>query len=155
MAFILGQFHERCLSHQSLKLVLKITYLKFRSNLPGANELTRANVQFILYIQYYSCWCPGDARRQQAAMVLTSFSQNILGSNSSGWLQEVPGYYIWVRSRNCGRLVTWFCYQLIAKPGNKTAAVSWPDPYRTTINFRRCKYMLVGSAAADAVVPNH
>ena len=34
-----------------------------------------------------------------------------------------------VRSRNCGCLVTWFCYQLIAKPGNKTAAVSWPDPY--------------------------
>ena len=34
----------------------------------------------------------------------------------------------WVRSRNCGSLVTWFCYQLIAKPGNKTAAVSWPDP---------------------------
>ena len=33
----------------------------------------------------------------------------------------------WVRSRNCGCLVTWFCYQLIAKPGNKTAAVSWPD----------------------------
>ena len=31
---------------------------------------------------------------------------------------------IWVRSRNCGSLVTWFCYQLIAKPGNKTAAVS-------------------------------
>ena len=25
---------------------------------------------------------------------------------------------IWVRSRNCGCLVTWFCYQLIAKPGN-------------------------------------
>ena len=36
---------------------------------------------------------------------------------------------ICVRSRNCGCLVTWFCYQLIAKPGNKTAAVSWPDPY--------------------------
>ena len=34
----------------------------------------------------------------------------------------------WFRSRNCGRLVTWFCYQLIAKPGNKTATVSWPDP---------------------------
>ena len=27
---------------------------------------------------------------------------------------------IWVRSRNCGCLFTWFCYQLIAKPGNKT-----------------------------------
>ena len=36
---------------------------------------------------------------------------------------------IWVRSWNCGCLVTWFCYQLIAKPGNKTATVSWPDPY--------------------------
>ena len=37
--------------------------------------------------------------------------------------------YIWVRSQNCGCLVTWFCYQMIAKPGNKTATVSWPDPY--------------------------
>ena len=36
---------------------------------------------------------------------------------------------IWVRSRNCGCLVTWFCYPLIAKPGNKAATVSWPDPY--------------------------
>ena len=36
---------------------------------------------------------------------------------------------LWVRSRNCGCLVTWFCYQLLAKPGNKTAAVLWPDPY--------------------------
>ena len=33
----------------------------------------------------------------------------------------------WVRSRRCGCLVTWFCYQMIAKPGNKTAALSWPD----------------------------
>ena len=35
---------------------------------------------------------------------------------------------IWVRSRRCSSLVTWFCYHLIAKPGNKTAAPSWPDP---------------------------
>ena len=40
---------------------------------------------------------------------------------------------IWARSRNCGCLVTWFCYQLIAKPGKKTAAVSWPDPYFITL----------------------
>ena len=33
---------------------------------------------------------------------------------------------IWVRSRNCVCLVTWFCYQLTQ---DKTAAVSWPDPY--------------------------
>ena len=36
---------------------------------------------------------------------------------------------VWVRSRNCVYLVTWFCYQSIAKPGKKTATVSWPDPY--------------------------
>ena len=38
-------------------------------------------------------------------------------------------FTIWIRSRRCGCLVTWFCYHLIAKPGNKTAAPSWPDPY--------------------------
>ena len=38
-------------------------------------------------------------------------------------------FCIWVRSRRCGCLVTWFCYHLIAKPGNKTAAHSWPEPY--------------------------
>ena len=38
-------------------------------------------------------------------------------------------FFIWVRSRRCGCLVTWFCYHLIAKPGNKTAAHSWPEPY--------------------------
>ena len=32
--------------------------------------------------------------------------------------------HIWVKSRKCGCLVTWFCYHLIAKPGNKTAAIS-------------------------------
>ena len=37
--------------------------------------------------------------------------------------------YIWIRSRNCGRPVTQPCYQLIARPGNKTATVTWPDPY--------------------------
>ena len=40
-----------------------------------------------------------------------------------------PTNTIWVRSRNCGCFGTWFCYQLIAKPGNKTATVSRPDPY--------------------------
>ena len=36
--------------------------------------------------------------------------------------------FIWVKSRRCGCLVTWFCYHFIAKPGNKTATPSWPDP---------------------------
>ena len=41
--------------------------------------------------------------------------------------------YIWVRSGNCGCLVTWFCYQLIAKPGIKTATVPWLDPYTYSV----------------------
>ena len=46
---------------------------------------------------------------------------------------------IWVRSRRCGCHFTWFCYQMIAKPGNKTAAVSWPDPYENyTKSFLTC-----------------
>ena len=45
------------------------------------------------------------------------------------WFCVYLFFYIWVRSWNCSCLVTWFCYQLIAKPGNKTATVSWPDPY--------------------------
>ena len=37
--------------------------------------------------------------------------------------------------KDCGCPVTWFCYQLIAKPGNKTAAVSWPDPHTIGISL--------------------
>ena len=45
--------------------------------------------------------------------------------------------YLWVRSRKWGCLVTWFCYQLIAKPGtsNKTATVLLPDPYNGQFFF--------------------
>ena len=41
----------------------------------------------------------------------------------------LPGIAINLRTWRCGCLVTWFCYQLIAKPGNKTATLSWPHPY--------------------------
>ena len=37
--------------------------------------------------------------------------------------------YIWAGLRSCDCLVTWFCYQMITKPGNKTATPPWPDPY--------------------------
>ena len=49
----------------------------------------------------------------------------------TGYIFQVPFKVqsIWVRSRRCGCLATWFCYQLIAKPSNKTAAPSWPDLY--------------------------
>ena len=36
---------------------------------------------------------------------------------------------LWVRSRRWACLVTWFCYHLIAKPGDKTGKPSFPDPY--------------------------
>ena len=44
--------------------------------------------------------------------------------------QSLPNFKIlvWVRSWKCGSLVTWFFDQLIAKPGNTTAASPWPDP---------------------------
>ena len=54
----------------------------------------------------------------------------------SYWMIHTYLGFIWVRSRNWGCLVTWFCYQLIAKPGNKTAAVLWPDPFHFHLPFR-------------------
>ena len=63
-------------------------------------------------------------------------------------MEEWHKIWIWVRSRNCGCLVTWFCYQLIAKPGNKTAAVSWLDPYVFYVfseKFSMSRHFLVGS----------
>ena len=46
----------------------------------------------------------------------------------------------------CGCLFTWFCYQLIAKPGNKTAAVSWPDLYVSETDGVRCGNIRVAQA---------
>ena len=53
---------------------------------------------------------------------------NLLVKWQSWTYMSLGPFIIWVRSRNWDCLVTWFCYQLIAKPGNKTAPVSWLDP---------------------------
>ena len=37
--------------------------------------------------------------------------------------------FTWVGSGGCNCLVSWFCYQLIAKPGNKTVAPPWPNTH--------------------------
>ena len=53
-------------------------------------------------------------------------------NNSGAIIQnsnDAVNWCVWVRSRRCGCLVTLFCYQMIAKPGNKTAAPLWSDPY--------------------------
>ena len=53
-------------------------------------------------------------------------------------------YAHWIRLWRCGCLITWFCYQLIAKPGNETAAPPWPappwpDPYASQLLWEwRC-----------------
>ena len=71
----------------------------------------------------------------------TSYSKRYARSIFTVFNQYARSSYIWVRSWNCGCLVTWFCYQLIAKPGNKTATVSWPDPY-TIQRMRHKKHNL-------------
>ena len=63
---------------------------------------------------------------------------------------------MWVRSGNYGCFVTWFCYKLIAKPGNKTATVSWPDPYpRKTVGFNNSSLpltsRLLGTTTLEAL----
>ena len=62
-------------------------------------------------------------------ILLWSSCHSNLDSGEISSTRYIKTNRIWVRSQNCGCLVTWFCYQLIAKPGNKTATVPWPDPY--------------------------
>ena len=45
----------------------------------------------------------------------------------------------WLRSRRCGCPVTWFCYHLIVKPGNKKAA-PWPKYFCS--NWNKCEELL-------------
>ena len=45
------------------------------------------------------------------------------------WPTVTQFYDIWVRSRRWGCFVTWYCYEMGAKPGNKAAPPWWPDPY--------------------------
>ena len=68
------------------------------------------------------------------------------------WVTPVMhcGLITWNLSWNCGCLVIWFCYQLIAKPDNKTAAVPWPDPYCFT--YRKHIQIRCGSLVSSTVV---
>ena len=45
------------------------------------------------------------------------------------WQCYICDLIMWVSPQRCGCLVTWFCYQLIAKSGNTRATPLWPDPY--------------------------
>ena len=75
-------------------------------------------------------WVCGNIDKSSASAMLL----HPLCINPSIWHQNdrsslfSRSNYRWVRSWRWGCLVTWFCYQLIAKPGNKTAPPPWPDP---------------------------
>ena len=101
--------------------------------------------------------------RTSAGIVMTKFGSRTcmkLGTgrivNSSAvspiyiWYMHV---YIWVRSRSCDCLVTWFSYQIIAKPGNKTAAPSWPDTYIYGIYIYIWYLSFAVTVPADALAP--
>ena len=69
------------------------------------------------------------AHPEENMAVMLGWSGEMRNSTVNLWENVTLEQYIWVRSRRCGCLVTLFCYQLIATPGNKTAAPSWPDPF--------------------------
>ena len=52
---------------------------------------------------------------------------------------EMGYFMIWIRWCRCACLVTWFCYHLIAKPGNKTGTPLWPDPYNLNVEKWCCE----------------
>ena len=58
---------------------------------------------------------------------------------------------ILVRLQKCSCLVTWFCYQMITKPGNKTAALSWPNPYMIQSYYQ---WLWVMFSWADNIIQN-
>ena len=53
MTFFCEQFHKRYLSQQSFKINLKITYLKFYQNLPGANELMKFHLAVVVKVMIW------------------------------------------------------------------------------------------------------
>ena len=71
---------------------------------------------------------------------------------SQCWLRSLPPYgvtrpqwvkkiSIWVRSWRCSSPnASWFCCQLIAKPGNKTVPQPWPYPYLVSNTSILCPF---------------
>ena len=78
--------------------------------------LTNITMQVADFLAIHRCIGDPDAHTVPTGLWIVSFE-----------LYHVMS--IWVKSRRFGCIVTWFWYQLIAKPGNKTAAPSWLDPY--------------------------
>ena len=79
-------------------------------------------------------WGPSGAEGTQVGPMLVPWTL-LSGSVWYGFgftlcvLNCVGEKLIWLRSWRLAFHVTWFCYHLMAKPGNKTGAPSWPEPY--------------------------
>ena len=140
------------------KISFRITHtsLKFHWNLPESNELISCHPVCIFAAYWHgmsTCVSPdqdpadmcnpvncvlkyngqlnyynASSYRCQKITSCVSDDSSDLPAKVGNWCMKY-NRNIWVRSRICGCLVTWFCYQLIPKPGNKTATVPWPDPY--------------------------
>ena len=79
---------------------------------------------------FIKLWTPLEAHLSGNMVQRDLLCVTCCATTAFTWQASATCYFcIWVRSRNWGCFVTWFCYQLIAKPGNKTASVPWPDPY--------------------------
>ena len=76
----------------------------------------------ILYSKYHVCWWPGNIGNWD----IGSLGVNLALPKYCGFSTRM---FIWVRSCRCASLVNWFCYQMTAKPGNRTDPPSWPDLY--------------------------
>ena len=99
----------------------------------------RDPIETIIKCSLYLC-CQGQQFLIQYCDVTTETHRIIYDVTQKGSTSIVTSYsmifhvqigvkLIWARSQRCGCLVTWFCYQLIAKPTKKIAALLWPDPY--------------------------
>ena len=112
------------------RVILILSKTKGQTGLLGGLKWRRNNINF------HTGKSRGQIHLQKVWLI--EYNHNIpeLWNAHTYWWFRIP---IWVRSRNCGCLVTWFCYQLIAKPGNKTATVLWPDPY-AKIKREHCGY---------------
>ena len=85
---------------------------------------------------FWSLFCVSTAQQHLCCnnmyyiiIIIKSIWKLLLSRHLQSGAVMIQSNKIGVRSWNCGCLVNWFCYQLIAKPVNKTAKVLWPNPY--------------------------
>ena len=147
VAFIQGQFYRKWSNNSSLMWIWKwliSNYILSPScqNVKMWNYFEKFKYIILVLNIYDDEVCCSSTQRKRRSCLYNSQYAHKEPRYQQVW--KVIKYRIWVRSGNCGCLVTWFCYQLIAKPGNKTAAVPWPDPYSGILMGRVNLYGVTG-----------